>query len=282
MHSENWDDLRYVLCVANTGSVLQAAKRLGVNHATVLRHVTAFEERHGASVFERTAHGYQVLPDSAHIIQAAQVANDAMQEVARLAAGGKQVHVETIRINSTDTICNFLLTKFIAERAVDERADTYILMSSNNHTDLSRDQADIVVRPSLKLADDLVGHAAGELRFAAYASDPAVAKWLRLSGPLTRSIAGKWSADNVPDDQQTTASDSFITLAALAASGAGIAILPTYLGDNDARLIRLRDAMPVLKTPLWVAQHADAVESPRMRLTKDLLQQFLSRELANA
>ena len=69
MHNENWDDLRYVLAVVDSGSVLQAAKYLGVNHATVLRRVTAFEEQHGLSLFERTPQGYRLLPDCAHILR---------------------------------------------------------------------------------------------------------------------------------------------------------------------------------------------------------------------
>ena len=45
MHSSNWDNLRYVLTVAEHGSLSAAARALGVNHATVLRRVSAFEER---------------------------------------------------------------------------------------------------------------------------------------------------------------------------------------------------------------------------------------------
>ena len=47
MHKLNWDDLRYVLAVADTGSVNAAAKVLGVNHATVLRRIASFEETCG-------------------------------------------------------------------------------------------------------------------------------------------------------------------------------------------------------------------------------------------
>ena len=34
-----WDDLRYVLAVADAGSFAGAARTLGVNHTTVLRRV---------------------------------------------------------------------------------------------------------------------------------------------------------------------------------------------------------------------------------------------------
>ena len=60
MHSTNWDNLRFVLSVANHGSVSAAARALGVNHATVLRRVAAFEEDHGGAVFEKTATGYRI------------------------------------------------------------------------------------------------------------------------------------------------------------------------------------------------------------------------------
>ncbi len=39
-----WDDLRYVLAVAEHGGLAAAARALGVNHTTVLRRVNAFEE----------------------------------------------------------------------------------------------------------------------------------------------------------------------------------------------------------------------------------------------
>ena len=69
MHSANWDNLRFVLSVAEHGSVSGAAKALGINHATVLRRVAAFEEAHGGPVFEKTATGYRVLPDHTRLLQ---------------------------------------------------------------------------------------------------------------------------------------------------------------------------------------------------------------------
>ena len=44
---ENWDDLRFVLAVAEEGTVSAAARRLRVNHATVLRRVAAYEAATG-------------------------------------------------------------------------------------------------------------------------------------------------------------------------------------------------------------------------------------------
>ncbi|MCK0138420.1 LysR family transcriptional regulator [Aliiroseovarius sp. F47248L] len=266
MHNENWDDLRYVLAVAETGSVLQAAKRLGVNHATVLRHLAAFENRHGLPVFERTPNGYRVLADREHIIRAAQNAASAIQEVARLAGGGERGTMKgTVRITSTDTLCALVLPRITRAIKADSQDLNMTLLSSNTHLDLIREQAHIIVRPSLKIADDLVGVAACEIGFAAYATETFHDQWLGLSGPLTRSVAGTWMAENISPDQMTTASDSFLTLAALAAQGAGAAILPCFVGDLHRDLVRLSTKAPHLRSPLWVAHHVDTVQTAPMR-----------------
>mgnify|MGYP000580855527 CR=1 FL=1 len=83
MHNDNWDDLRFVLAVAEAGTVSGAARVLGVNHATVLRRIAAFEERHGAPVFQRTQQGYVIRPDMLQVIEAAQEAGAAMRGAER-------------------------------------------------------------------------------------------------------------------------------------------------------------------------------------------------------
>ena len=53
----DWDDVRYFLAAAHGGSVRAAAKRLGVNHATVLRRIAQLEERLGTQMFEKLPSG---------------------------------------------------------------------------------------------------------------------------------------------------------------------------------------------------------------------------------
>jgi DNA-binding transcriptional LysR family regulator len=256
--------------------VLQAAKHLGVNHATVLRRVAAFEERHETTLFERTSQGYQLLADRAHVIRAAHAAEVAMLEVHRLANGGRLTLHGVVRVTSTDTLCGVILPRFVAALQAEEQNLAVTLLSSNTYLDFSREQASIAVRPSVQLPQNMVGEVATELHFAAYACDLGKRNWLGLSGPLTRSVAAKWLDENVPPDYLSIAADSFLTLQAMAALGHGIAVLPCFVGDGDDRLVRLPDAMPVLSVPLWVAHHVDAVETQQMRAVKRCLLRFLA------
>ena len=62
MHSLDWDNVRHFLEVVRSGSVTQAALRLGVNQTTVSRRITALESRLGKKLFERSGHGWVITP----------------------------------------------------------------------------------------------------------------------------------------------------------------------------------------------------------------------------
>jgi molybdenum-dependent DNA-binding transcriptional regulator ModE len=54
----DWNDVRYFLALARTGSVRAAGTLLGVSHSTVARRVEALEARLGVKLFDRNRDGY--------------------------------------------------------------------------------------------------------------------------------------------------------------------------------------------------------------------------------
>jgi DNA-binding transcriptional LysR family regulator len=56
----NWDDVRIFLAVARAGQILGAAKRLGLNHATVSRRLAALEEALRTKLFRRHTTGSEL------------------------------------------------------------------------------------------------------------------------------------------------------------------------------------------------------------------------------
>ena len=53
----DWNDLRFFLAVARTGSTLAAGKALRVSHSTAARRLTALEAALAVTLFERRATG---------------------------------------------------------------------------------------------------------------------------------------------------------------------------------------------------------------------------------
>ncbi|MCU9846887.1 LysR family transcriptional regulator [Defluviimonas sp. WL0024] len=273
---ENWDDLRFVLAVAEEGSVSGAARRLGVNHATVLRRIAAYEEAVGIEIFDKTARGYSVPPVQNRVIEAAREVDRAVQAVGRMLQGVRSPLSGTIRVTATDTFCQFVLPPIVAElrsEAPDLRIE---ILCTNTHLDLARTHAEITVRPTLRLPEDLVGETAGVLGFGLFrAKVAATDDWLGLSGPLARTPVGTWIAASVDPARIVAAADSFPVLREVAATGQGMAVLPDLLGAEDPRLERVTGILPDLSVDIWVASHADLAEVPRIAETRRLLSEAL-------
>src|SRR6267154_5160299 len=56
--SQNWDDVRYFLAVARTGTLSAAARQLGTEHTTVARHIQALEDELNNRLLHKSNSGY--------------------------------------------------------------------------------------------------------------------------------------------------------------------------------------------------------------------------------
>ncbi len=276
MHRANWDDFRYVLAVADEGSVSGAARLLGVNHATVIRRIGAFEERHGSEIFERTPTGYHVSQSRQIVISAIREVYGAIETVERTMVGADAQVSGVIRLTSTDSLAASVLPEIIAGLVTGSPGLSFELHSSNAHLDLSRLHADITIRPAVRLADDLIGERAGTLKVAVYApKGMPEAPQLSLRGNLARTQSGEWNDAQIKEGATANGSDSFVVLREMIAQGLGRCILPEVLGRNDPRLEQADTPPPFTEIPLWVASHADYGDSPRLRKVREMLAESL-------
>lgn len=272
----NWDDLRFVLAVADHGSVSAAARDIGVTHATVLRRVAAFEAAHGGAIFDKGPTGYKVREDRQRVIDAAREVADAVGVVDRLMHGARAPLSGRVRISSTDSLCRFVLPPLFQRMRAAAPNLHLSLLSSNRHVDVGRLQADLLVRPTAALAEDLIGTIASEMSFFAYSLADLSDHWLELQGPIGQSTVAAWMEKNIAKSQITCGSDSFVALGELARLGLGTAALPAFIGDVTPGLVRRPELMPEKRVPIWVATHVDLNESPRIRLAGRYLSEFLS------
>lgn len=258
---DSWDDLRFVLAVMEEGSLNAAARRLGVNHATVLRRVNAFEARCGARIFERTPTGYRTVATlseaRAALVRMGQAAVQARRIILGQVAG-------PVRITSTDSLCERLVPQAL-NGLKDHYPDLQIdLLSSNRYLDLSQSDAELTIRPAARLPDDLDGQEAGAIRMQAYASAAYLARmgqgphlWLSGSGVLRRAHPVQWIDTQIEPQRIVQRADSFVTLRAMARLGEGVALLPDFLVGETDELVPIDGLAPPMSIPVWVAHHRD-------------------------
>ena len=80
-----------------------------------------------------------------------------------------------------------------------------------------------------------------------------------------------WMAAEGHDARCRYRIDSVLGMVAAAGDGAGLAVLPCYLADADARLRRLDAPLPALATDLWLLTHPDLRRAGRVRAFMDFV-----------
>ena len=64
----DWDDYRYFLAVASSGSVSAAARKLDQSHSTVIRRLDKLESALDVRLFERFQSGYVLTPSGEELL----------------------------------------------------------------------------------------------------------------------------------------------------------------------------------------------------------------------
>jgi DNA-binding transcriptional LysR family regulator len=274
MQHINWDNLRYVLMVANKGSISAAARELEVNRSTVLRRIDTFQQNLNCRIFDRGASGYVLTPEAEKMIDAAREVESTLFDMQRQIAGHELKLEGELRVTTTDT---FMLSLLGPQLASFQRAHQHIVvevMITNNILDLHRRDADVAIRPTRAPDPGLVGRRLMDVEFGVYATaellrelDPKrvfEARWIGFVDSLQQTPIGAWFGAAVKTERVCLRCDSFVAVRVAAECGIGLALLPRLLGDASPLLRPLALDVAELTTGLWALAHPDLVRSARV------------------
>ena len=275
MHNQNWDDLRYILAVGQAGSLNGAARALGVNHATVLRRVRAFEERWQRQIFQKSQSGYELDPSIQDILDVIQDMENSAAKTQRILASKATEISGLVRLTSTDSLSQIVLPEVIGDLQAQHPGIQIELYATNQHMNMFSPDADLALRPALYAPDDLRARACGNMVFEIYAApqyweenaDKSFEEmnWLGVTAPLSKSPVGLWMDEALPANAITFRADSFLVLRDLAAAGHGVCFLPRFIAkDRDGLVVNPRLDM-TLQTSLWIVGHEDMERNPHIK-----------------
>ncbi len=270
----NWDDLKYVLAVAESGSANGAARRLGVNHATVLRRIAQIEAALGTVVFDREAAGYRVTRVGQVVVEGADRVRQDVKSLQSSLAGPSAGMVGQVRVTTTDSLMVSVVGSALQTFQQAYPRISIDLMMTNHLVDLSQRQADVAIRPTRSIADGVRAERVAGLAFALYASpgylkrDPDAptrsSRWLVVDPSQMGSPTRYWMQTHFPEADERVRAGSFLALGALAAQGQGITILPCCLGETTPGLVRVGKPLSDIETSLWVMTTNELAGSPRI------------------
>jgi DNA-binding transcriptional LysR family regulator len=292
MQDLDWDDLRYFLAVSRAGSLSGAAKKLGVNHSTVLRRLSGLEARLDVRLFERFQTGYAMTAAGEDLHARLEPLAEQIEALERQLGGLNAALTGTIRITSTDTMVHGLLTPSLAQFRRAHPGIQLQVVVNNTFLNLTKREADVAVRPSNQPPDNLVGRPVGAIQTAVYASkkylsesakaglaatDWAAHPWVALDEGLSHVAQARWFASHVPPERAALRADSLLGMVDAVREGIGLGMLLCLLAEREDDLVRLAPPPRELDTQVWVLTHPDLRRVQRVKALTDHLYETLQR-----
>ncbi len=281
----DWHLLPTLLAIADHGSLLAAARHLGLSQPTVGRQLAELERQWGAVLFERTARGLQATA-SAH--QLLPHARRMAEEAASLERALQQSHTEvagSVRISASQPVACMLLPPVVAQLQATLPDIQIELVADNAVSNLLEREADIALRMVRPQQESLVAKRIADVRMTACASQaylqrhgvpltPADLSHHRLVGQdrATDLIHG-FAAMGWPVAPQRFAfrTDDFVAYSQAVAAGLGVGFMARYLVAALPGVQLLLPELPMPSLPVWLTVHREIRTSPRIRAVYDFL-----------
>ena len=287
-----WDDLRYFLAVARTGSTLAAAKSLKVSQTTAARRVAALETATGLHLFERRQAGYALTPAGEALLAEAEAVERAAGGFAAAAAAQVREVTGAVRLSTVEIYAATLLEPMLKDLRALHPGIRLELDTSEVKRDLAAGEVDIALRgghpPDVA---GLVGRRIAPDPWTLYCSRAyAEANGLpRTMAELARHpiIGGgghyvwpmyrRWLQLHGLEDAVVLEHGSISGLLSAIRAGLGLAVLPSFMADRDPDLLQVIAPPAGDRMELWLLTHDRVRHVPRVRAVMDFLGERLLR-----
>ncbi len=277
---ENWDDLRIFLALAREGKLTAVAKKLNVSHPTVARRVKQLEAAVGARLFDRLPDRFVLTPAGEALLGDVQAMEDAAASIHRRSAGMTDDVLGSVRISAGEAMMDYLARNLPRLRH-NLNCIEFELVASHQLANLSRREADLMIRDKVPDLASIVTRKLGQASYAIYgaldlavsgASRDALRKmpWIGFDEEHAYMPGQAWLHAFLERKRPAIRTNDWQVLHEATRSGAGIAILPCYLGDPDPSLRRIAPLKEVVAEQ-WLLVHRDLRALPRVRAVMDAI-----------
>lgn len=283
----DWNDFRLILAIHRSGSLKGAARTLGHDHSTIFRWLNALEAKFQVQIFERGGGVYRATDVGERMLLAAERMEEEVVSLDREITGRDARLSGNLKITCSESLAYRILNDLLVEFRFKHDGITIELLVDNRQLDLLRREADIAIRATRPVEGDLFGRQIAETAWALYASPDYLAARPPPTAPFTGhtfigwdtaavAAAAKWLTDSVPGEAIVYRSSSLINQMMAVKAGIGMALLPCYLGAQEADLVCVSGPQAALTRELWLITHKDLRSTARVRAFFDVVGQGLT------
>ncbi|MCI1437135.1 MAG: LysR family transcriptional regulator [Acetobacter indonesiensis] len=285
--SLDWRNLQFFLAVARSGSLSEAGRLLGVDHATVGRHIVSLESSVGKTLFERHLRGYALTRYGQDLLTTA----EAMDREATLVAQATSPAfglTGIVRINALEGFANFFLASRIGPLLADNPALTVEILTIQQIVALSRRQADIAITVTPSDDDRFVCEKLTPYHLCVYATRAYLEREKTIKKPddfSSHLFAGyvdemifmrelDYLGDLGVSRKMVRIQNSSVQAQMEAAcSGLCMAVLPTFVAATRPELVPVLPQQIRLERHYWLITRADEQKTPRVDRVCDFIRE---------
>lgn len=290
----DWALARSFLAVLDAGSLMGAARQLGMHQPTLSRHIAELEAQLGVPLFERTGRGAAPTAMALALADSARQMQTGANALAHAATRSRDQPSGTVRVSASEVAATWLLPPLLAALADEEPGLQVELVVSNQLSNLLKREADIALRMLRPTQTSLTARKLGEVTITACAHERYLARAgaPRSTGDLLQHRLIGYDRDDtivrgfarlgfpVTREQFALRTDNQLTYGQWVAAGAGIGFLAQY---HAALLPGVRTVLPSLRIPplpCWLAVHREIRGNRLVRRVWDYLAEAVPAAIA--
>lgn len=281
----NWDDLRLFLAAARAPRLAAAAKSVGLDATTVGRRLDRLARDLGTTLFEAGPAGRVLTPRGAQLLLHAEAIERAALD-ARAEVGGERGQLSgTIRVSVAEGFGTWAVARHLVDFHRLHPNIVVELIASTGFLNPSKREADVAVMLARPTSGPLVSRRLTDYRLGLYAARAYLdrAPPLRSTADLRDHVLIGYVPDTLyspaldylaevrPGTDPDIRSSSINAQAALAVAGAGLCVLPRFIGAREPALVPvLADAVAITRS-FWLVVHKDVRTVARIAAFVDWL-----------
>jgi DNA-binding transcriptional LysR family regulator len=290
----SWDEIRIAYYVAKSGTLSAASARLGVHHATLIRHIDALEKRLGCKLFQRNPRGYNPTEAGLELLKTGgKIEEQFLQMEANVKGRSDTISGELV-VTALDGMSR-QLTPLLMEFG-ELYPDVVIkFIGEERLLQLEQGEAHVALRVGGEPREqNNIAQKIGQLPGAFFAHKNYVARYGPLKGakdaknhrfvgritPNDRIPFQKWMSDYVPDECITYQVSNMRSYQDAIEAGAGIGFMSVWGIVDNPDLVQMMPAKPEWNTPMWLVTHIDLHRTAKVNALAGFLKKRLKETFA--
>ncbi|MEQ9257881.1 MAG: LysR family transcriptional regulator [Roseovarius sp.] len=275
-----WSDIRILLAVADAGSTLGAARKLGLNQTTVSRRVQALEHATGLTLFERDTRGYALTTNGRALLEPAREMAAAADHLSKRAKALVRGCDGKIRISAAADCQAFWVNPVITAYKNRHEGIVFEVDDSNHQVDLAAGEADLAIRATEHITDEnLITRKLGNVVWAAFCSTSyaeahgAPASMAEMPGHKVAFYSQRMAAsietirlfaEHLDPAQITHTFNSTVSLANMLSEGEAVGFLPRITAHGRPGLVECF-TQDTFRQNVWLVTSSDSYQVPLIR-----------------